>query len=116
MSRCGCSGAGPIGRRKIPPISIWPLKVNPGSIFKLVNMLEDAFDESSLPYTVDIVDIDRVSAHFRRIEKSQRVAFPVIRDLGERRAEWQTATVEEVAEKVAMGPYWFFHQGCYVRT
>ena len=34
--------------------------------------LEDAFGDSDLPYTVDIVDMNRVSDKFRRIIEARR--------------------------------------------
>ena len=39
---------------------------------KIRGALEDAFEDSDLPYTVDIVDMNRVSDKFRRIVKARR--------------------------------------------
>ena len=44
---------------------------------KLLGALKDAFEESSLPYTVDVVDLHRISGSFRQIVESQRVHLPV---------------------------------------
>ena len=68
---------------------------------EIVNTLEDAFEESSLPYTVDIVDIHRVSDRFRRIIESQKASLPGRRDFGKgfkkgHAHEWKTATLGEV--------------------
>ena len=38
--------------------------------------LEVAFEESGLPYTVDVVDLKAVSSNFRRIVEGQRVLLP----------------------------------------
>ena len=40
---------------------------------KVLGALADAFEDSDLPYTVDIVDINRVSDDFRQIVESQRM-------------------------------------------
>jgi len=37
--------------------------------------LEDAFEDSDLPYTVDIVDMNRVSDKFRRIVETRRTSL-----------------------------------------
>ena len=39
---------------------------------KLLGQLEDAFEDSSLPYTVDVVDLNRIGDSFKRIVESQR--------------------------------------------
>ena len=39
---------------------------------KVRGALEDAFEDSDLPYTVDIVDMNRVSDNFRRIIETRR--------------------------------------------
>ena len=44
---------------------------------KVLGALKDAFEDSSLPYTVDVVDLHRISGSFRQIVESQRVHLPV---------------------------------------
>ena len=44
--------------------------------YKLLGVLKDAFEDSSLPYTVDVVDFHRISESFRPIVESQRVPLP----------------------------------------
>ena len=44
--------------------------------YKLLGVLKDAFEDSSLPYTVDVVDVRRISESFRPIVESQRVPLP----------------------------------------
>ena len=39
---------------------------------QLLGALKDAFEESSLPYTVDVVDLHRIGDSFRQIVESQR--------------------------------------------
>ena len=47
---------------------------------KLLAALKDAFEDSTLPYTVDIVDLNRIGDSFRQIVESQRVPLPVEAD------------------------------------
>ena len=44
---------------------------------KLLGALKDAFEESSLPYTVDVVDLNRVGDSFKKIVESQRAPLPL---------------------------------------
>ena len=46
---------------------------------KLLGALKDAFEESTLPYTVDVVDLNAVSHAFKQIVKEQRVALTLVR-------------------------------------
>ena len=48
---------------------------------KVLGALEDAFKDSSLPYTVDVVDLNRIGDSFRQIVESQRV--PLLMDGGD---------------------------------
>ena len=45
---------------------------------KLLGALKDAFEDSTLPYTVDVVDLNAVSHAFKQIVESQRVALPSV--------------------------------------
>ena len=45
--------------------------------YKAMVGLEVAFEESDLPYTVDVVDLNDVSSSFKQIMEDQRVALPV---------------------------------------
>ncbi|MYA49671.1 MAG: restriction endonuclease subunit S [Chloroflexi bacterium] len=47
---------------------------------KAMGGLEIAFEESDLPYAVDVVDLNAVGDSFRKIVESQRVALPLARD------------------------------------
>ncbi|MCY4653978.1 MAG: restriction endonuclease subunit S [Dehalococcoidia bacterium] len=44
---------------------------------KVVGALKDAFEDSELPYTVDVVDINQIGDSFRQIIESQRVPLTV---------------------------------------
>ena len=46
---------------------------------KLLGALKDAFEDSTLPYTVDVVDLNAVSHAFKQLVKEQRVALPSVR-------------------------------------
>ena len=41
--------------------------------YKIISALEDGFEESDLPYAVDVVDINAVGSKFKQIIKKQRV-------------------------------------------
>ena len=47
---------------------------------KVLGALKDDFENSSLPYTVDVVDLHRISDSFRQIVESQRVHLPLHRE------------------------------------
>ena len=71
---------------------------------KLLGTLKGAFEDSTLPYTVDVVDLNAVSATaFRQIVESQRVPLAIDRDGTGRRAkhaqagEWRTSLWGELA-------------------
>ena len=44
---------------------------------KLLGSLKDAFEDSALPYTVDVVDLSRIGSTFRQIVESQRTPLPM---------------------------------------
>ena len=44
---------------------------------KLLGALKDAFDDSALPYTVDVVDVNRIGGSFRLIVESQKTRLPL---------------------------------------
>ena len=44
---------------------------------KVLGALNDAFENSPLPYTVDVVDLHRIGESFRRIVGSQKVSLPL---------------------------------------
>ena len=48
---------------------------------KVLGPLKDAFEDSSLPYTVDVVDMSRIADSFRQIVESQRTPLPIDRVL-----------------------------------
>ena len=47
---------------------------------KLLGVLKDAFEDSALSYTVDVVDLHRIGDSFRQIVESQRVPLPLHRE------------------------------------
>ena len=57
--------------------------------------LEVAFEESDLPYTVDVVDLKAVSSGFRRTVEDQRLALPLHDQAG--KDEWETASWGDLA-------------------
>ena len=45
--------------------------------YKVLGTLKDAFEDSSLPYTVDVVDLNGIGDSFRQIVELQKVHLPV---------------------------------------
>ena len=64
---------------------------------KLMGAIADAFEDSELPYKVDVIDLNAVSDKFKRIVEEQKVALDVGQGEG-----WRKVTLGEVAE-VIMG-------------
>ena len=57
---------------------------------RVMGVLEDAFEESDLPYTVDVVDMNRISSRFRRIIEAQKVRLPNDLNMESSIVEWRT--------------------------
>ena len=53
------------------------LEVEDSLSHKLLGSLKDAFEESPLPYTVDVVDLNRVGDSFKKIVEFQRAPLPL---------------------------------------
>ena len=62
---------------------------------KVMGVLEDAFEDSDLPYTVDIVDINRVSDKFRRIVDVQKTPLP-LSDAQVNLGDWKPKTLGQL--------------------
>ena len=73
---------------------------------KAMVRLEVAFEESDLPYTVDVVDLNAVSPDFREIVEGQGVLLPVAKDPKCINKQWREDTFAQVlAEPVRNGVY-----------
>ena len=76
---------------------------------KVLGTLKDTFDDSSLPYTVDVVDLNRISDSFRQIVKSQREPLPVEEaatigaSLAGSNGQWRTLKLGDVCTKIGSG-------------
>ena len=68
--------------------------------------LKEAFEESDLPMRVDVLDWHTISMRFRAVIARDYVVLQQGAD-GQSAAasEWSTATIDDIAEKVAMGPF-----------
>ena len=64
--------------------------------------LEVAFEDSILPYTVDVVDLNAVGHAFKQIVESQRVALPSVQTIVRVDRQWREVTLGDVAE-IVMG-------------
>ena len=56
---------------------------------RVMGELEDAFRESDLPYTVDVIDLAAVDGHFKQVVESQKVSLPLGLDGADERSEWK---------------------------
>ena len=76
---------------------------------KVLGALKDAFEDSSLPYTVDVVDFNRIGDSFKQIVESQRTPLPLDgvvtygADLTGTSGEWGKATLGGVCTKIGSG-------------
>ena len=66
--------------------------------------LREAFEESNLPFRVDLFVWDDVPERFRKHIKQDYVVLVQDEERSVRNG-WRRATIEEIAEKVAMGPF-----------
>ena len=69
-----------------------------------VSDLREVFEESNLPFRVDLFVWDDVPEQFRKQIEAEHVVLVERQERGIAN-EWSTATIEEIAEKVAMGPF-----------
>ena len=74
---------------------------------KVLGALKDAFEDSALPYTVDVADLNRIGDSFKKIVESQKVLLPVDGEGTQHvpSGKWRDVITEDIAEKVAMGPF-----------
>ena len=71
---------------------------------KAMVRLEIAFEESALPYTVDVVDLNAVSKEFKEIVEGQKVPLPSVRFQTQANdAGWKRVTLGDVCTKVGSG-------------
>ncbi len=69
---------------------------------KVLGALKDAFEDSALPYTVDVLDLNRIGDSFRKIVESQKVLLPVDGD-GTTAGDWIQCTVAEACGSINYG-------------
>ena len=60
--------------------------------YKAMVRLEVAFEESDLPYTVDVVDLNAVSPEFKSIVEEQRAPLPIAKDPMYINKQWREDT------------------------
>ena len=66
--------------------------------YRVMADLEIAFEESDLPYTVDVIDLNNVSDAFNQIVKNQRVALPSLSYPRKLDGAWHEVALREVAD------------------
>ena len=84
VSRSGYLVAAPTGTRRTLQDLDLALESDSRLNHKLLGALKNAFEDSTLPYTVDVVDLDRIGDSFRQVVESQRVTLPMKADGTER--------------------------------
>ena len=70
---------------------------------KVLGALKDAFEDSTLPYTVDVVDLHAVSPDFKKIVEEQRVALPSVRASERVEGAWREVVLGDVCTKIGSG-------------
>ena len=70
---------------------------------KVLGALKDAFEDSTLPYTVDVVDLHAVSHDFKKIVEEQRVALPSVRASERVGSAWREVVLGDVCTKIGSG-------------
>lgn len=60
--------------------------------------LETAFEESNLPYTVDVVDLSQLGNRFRQIVETQKISLSIINEIRCDTDEWQNLQFGNCAE------------------
>ena len=65
---------------------------------KVKGELMDAFEDSDLPYTVDIVDMNQVSDSFRQIVDVQKILWPFVNSQANQGTEWMQKTLGEICD------------------
>ncbi len=71
---------------------------------KAMVRMEVAFEESELPYTVDVVDLNAVSKEFKKIVEGQKVPLPSVRFQAQANdGGWKRETLGDVCTKIGSG-------------
>ena len=70
--------------------------------YKAMGGLEVALEESDLPYTVDVVDLNAVSDEFKKIVEEQRIPFPSKGRQAKVGGDWDEVTLGKVVD-IVMG-------------
>ena len=78
-----------------------------------MSALAESFGESDLPFKVDLVEWTSIDEAFRKIIRRDGVNIPTLGTVSVSfnhfedsvNIDWRTATIDEVSEKVAMGPF-----------
>ena len=70
---------------------------------KLLGALKDAFEDSTLPYTVDVVDLHAITHDFKKIVEEQRVALPSVRASERVGSAWREVVLGDVCTKIGSG-------------
>ncbi len=61
-------------------------------------VLETAFEESDIPYKVDVIDLSQVTDGFRQIVDAQKIIFPITKDRGNTENNWHMVSLRDVVD------------------
>ena len=70
-----------------------------------VSALREAFEDSNLPFRVDLFVWDDVPDQFRKQIEADHAVLVSKKESKWTGSKWSEATIEEISEKVAMGPF-----------
>ena len=104
MSRFGCSEAGATWTTKDSSDLDLALESKSQLSHKTLGALKDSFENSMLPYAVDVVDLNRIGESFRKIVEMQRVPLPPKETATDRTAltvaadRWHDVTLGDLVE------------------
>ncbi len=65
---------------------------------KIINTLEDAFEDSELPYTVDIIDLNQISSSFKKIVEAHKVFLTKITNSKNTYNQWKETIIDNLVE------------------
>ena len=71
--------------------------------YRVIARLETAFEESDLPYTVDVVDLNAVSQEFKKIVEAQRIPLPPATAPRKASGEWRKVALGDACAKIGSG-------------
>ena len=57
--------------------------------YKIIRILEDEFEDSDLPYTVDIIDMNTINPKFKQIVSKQMIPLSIVNNANNTTGQWR---------------------------